>query len=128
MFHPENLPDHEAQCFHATGTIIAKDVKKLFENKEHSLQSNPRAIIFVDPDFDGYLAELARGLKKVTKDSAGARPKIAVVLTEPDEVRHFKPGVEEGSHRCQSQEKRRPQQMIVKPGLDDHRLAHETAE
>jgi hypothetical protein len=76
------LPDHGAQCFRATGTIIARDVKKLFENKEHSLQSNPRAIIFVDPDFDGYLAELAKGLKKAIKKRVGERPKIAIVLTE----------------------------------------------
>ena len=82
MFHPEDLHDHEAQCFRATGTIMAGDVKKLFENDEHSLQSNPRAIIFVKPDFDGYLAELAKGLKKVAKDSAGARLRIAVVFAE----------------------------------------------
>lgn len=82
MFYPEASPDHDAQCFRASGTIIARDVTAMFEKSEHSLQRNPRAIIFVDPDFDGYLAELIIGLKEVTNDRAGARPKIAVVLSE----------------------------------------------
>ena len=78
MFHPiETLPT-AVQGFRATGTILAGDVKKLFH--EVPLNADSRAMIEIDAEFDGYLSELSKGLRKEAAHLPGV--KIALVLPE----------------------------------------------
>jgi len=58
------MQDAPAQtiALRATGTIMARDVEAAIEAALGSSDASTGLVIVVDRDFDGYFAELARGL------------------------------------------------------------------
>jgi SpoIIAA-like len=60
----ERMRDAPAQtiALRATGTITARDVEAAIETALGSSDASTGLVIVVDRDFDGYFAELARGL------------------------------------------------------------------
>jgi hypothetical protein len=76
-------PAH-ALAHKASGTIMARDVEAAIEAALGSPTTATGLVIVIDPDFDGYFAELARGLASV----ALARRNIVriAVVAEPDQL------------------------------------------
>ncbi len=60
----ERLPDAPAHALalNASGTVMASDVEAAIEAAVGQSGAATGLVIVIDPDFDGYLAELARGL------------------------------------------------------------------
>ena len=52
----------EALALSASGTVMARDVEAAIEAAVGPSSAATGLVIVIDPDFDGYLAELARGL------------------------------------------------------------------
>lgn len=74
----------QIQTFRATGTVLARDVLQLFEGGGATIDVDARLQFVIDSDFDGYLVELIKGLKKRVAISGCSNLKIAVVM--PDGV------------------------------------------
>ena len=53
----EGLPE-ELVRLHASGTVVATDVSLAMRD----LPAQAHMVVVLDPDFDGYLAEISRGL------------------------------------------------------------------
>ncbi|MCA0425007.1 MAG: hypothetical protein LCH61_17120 [Proteobacteria bacterium] len=60
--------------YRANGTVMAADVEALYTD------APARSMIVVDPDFDGYMAELSRGLNTILARTGTGVKKIAVIL------------------------------------------------
>lgn len=60
--------------YRAIGTVMAADVEALYTD------APARSMIVVDADFDGYMAELARGLQTVAGRAGAATQRIAVIV------------------------------------------------
>ncbi len=60
----ERVPDAPAEtlALRASGTVMARDVETAIEAALGRSGASSGLVIVIDPDFDGYLAELARGL------------------------------------------------------------------
>ena len=60
----ERVPDAPAHALalNASGTVMASDVEAAIEAAVGQSDAATGLVIVIDPDFDGYLAELARGL------------------------------------------------------------------
>jgi hypothetical protein len=60
----ERVQDAPAQtlALRASGTIMARDVEAAIEAALGRSQAATGLVIVIDPEFDGYFAELARGL------------------------------------------------------------------
>ena len=56
-----DAPAH-ALALNASGTVMARDVEAAIEAAVGLSSAATGLVIVIDPDFDGYLAELARGL------------------------------------------------------------------
>ena len=83
----QDAPAHTV-ALRASGTIMARDVEAAIEAALGQSQAATGLVIVIDPDFDGYFAELARGLANASL-AHRALVKLAVV-TDPgrmDEAR-----------------------------------------
>lgn len=60
--------------YRANGTVMATDVEALYTD------APARSMIVVDADFDGYMAELARGLRAVVERAGASAQRIAVIV------------------------------------------------
>lgn len=82
MFHLETPPVSGTQTIRATGTVLASDVRKLFEHSDLDVSALNAVAIVIDPDFDGYLAEIATGLRKEIHRLGRSDFKIALIMPE----------------------------------------------
>jgi len=57
----QDAPAH-ALAMRASGTVMAQDVEAAIEAALGRSEAATGLVIVIDPDFDGYFAELARGL------------------------------------------------------------------
>ena len=60
----QDAPEH-ALALKASGTVMARDVEQAIEAALGSASAATGLVVVVDRDFDGYFAELARGLANV---------------------------------------------------------------
>ena len=60
----QDPPDH-ALALKASGTVMARDVEAAVDAALGSPTAPTGVVVVIDHDFDGYLAELARGLANV---------------------------------------------------------------
>lgn len=84
MLEPLSDAPAGACVLRANGTVIASDVAEAFAKAQAAPGRDGTAgfVIAIDPDFDGYLAELARGL---TAAAAAPRPPFTrFALVAPD--------------------------------------------
>jgi hypothetical protein len=60
----ERVQDAPAQtlALRASGTVMARDIEAAIEAALGGSEAATGLVIVIDPDFDGYFAELARGL------------------------------------------------------------------
>jgi hypothetical protein len=58
----QDAPAHTL-ALRATGTVMAPDIEAAIEGALGQSEAATGLVIVIDPDFDGYFAELARGLK-----------------------------------------------------------------
>ena len=58
----QDAPAH-ALALRAAGTVMAQDVEAAIQAALGQSEAATGLVIVIDPDFDGYFAELARGLK-----------------------------------------------------------------
>ena len=63
MLEPMHDAPAQALALKASGTITAGDVEKAIEGALASSSAATGLVVVIDRDFDGYFAELARGLK-----------------------------------------------------------------
>ena len=61
---------------------MASDVRKLFERSDLDTSALKGVAIVIDPDFDGYLAEIATGLRKELHRLGRTDFKIALIMPE----------------------------------------------
>jgi hypothetical protein len=61
----QDSPEH-ALALKASGTVMARDVEAAVDSALGASAVGTGLVIVIDPDFDGYLAELARGLTTVS--------------------------------------------------------------
>jgi len=57
----QDAPAHTL-ALRASGTIMARDIEAAIESALGRSEAATGLVIVIDPDFDGYFAELARGL------------------------------------------------------------------
>ena len=77
------LPSHIVGLT-ANGTVIAQDVAQALDVLRAERRGASGLIVFVDPDFDGYLSELVAGLVTASGADAPLFEKWALVL--PDDM------------------------------------------
>ena len=82
MFHVETSSVGGIQNIRATGTILASDVRNLFEHSDLDTSALKGVAIVIDPAFDGYLAEIATGLGKELHRLGRTDFKIALIMPE----------------------------------------------
>jgi len=58
----QDAPAHSL-ALRASGTVMARDIEAAIEAALSRSEAATGLVIVIDPDFDGYFAELARGLK-----------------------------------------------------------------
>ena len=63
--HVQDAPEHTL-ALRASGTIVARDIEAAIEAGLGQSDAATGLVIVIDPDFDGYFAELARGLKNAS--------------------------------------------------------------
>jgi hypothetical protein len=82
----ERMPDAPAHALalKASGTVMARDIEAAIETALGSSSLSTGLVIVIDRDFDGYLAELSRGLAAVSLAHKNL-VKIAVV-TDADRM------------------------------------------
>ena len=83
----QDAPPHTL-ALRASGTVMARDVERAIEAALGRSEAATGLVIIIDPDFDGYFAELARGLTTASL-AHKSLVKLAVV-TDPgrmDEAR-----------------------------------------
>ncbi len=61
----QDAPAHTL-ALRASGTIVARDIEAAIEAGLGQSEAATGLVIVIDPDFDGYFAELARGLKNAS--------------------------------------------------------------
>ncbi len=85
----ERLPDPEhALALKASGTVMARDIEAAIDTALGSPTVPIGLVIVIDPDFDGYFAEVARGLANV---ALGHRNIVRIaVVTEPTQLAEAK--------------------------------------
>ena len=76
----QDAPAHSL-ALRASGTVMAQDVEAAIEAALGRSEAATGLVIVIDPDFDGYFAELARGLTTASL-AHRALVKLAVV-TDP---------------------------------------------
>ena len=77
----QDAPAHSL-ALRASGTVMAQDVEAAIEAALGRSEAATGLVIVIDPDFDGYFAELARGL---TTASLAHRSLVKLaVVTDPD--------------------------------------------
>jgi hypothetical protein len=79
----QEAPAHTL-ALHASGTIMARDVEAAIEAAIGQSSASTGVVIVIDRDFDGYFAELARGLANASL-AHRSLVKVAVV-TEADRL------------------------------------------
>ena len=79
----KDAPEH-ALALKASGTVMARDVEAVVDSALGASTVGSGLVIVVDPDFDGYFAEVARGLTTVSLAHKNV-VRIAVV-TEADQI------------------------------------------
>jgi len=79
----EDAPAH-ALALRASGTIMARDIETAIEAALGRSEAATGLVIVIDPDFDGYFAELARGLANAAL-AHKSLVKLAVV-TDPGQM------------------------------------------
>jgi hypothetical protein len=85
----ERLQDPEhALALKASGTVMARDVEAAIDAALGSPTAPMGLVLVIDPDFDGYFAEIARGLANVALAHRNI-VRIAVV-TEPTQLAEAK--------------------------------------
>jgi hypothetical protein len=74
----------EALALRASGTVLAQDVGAAIEAALGQSEAATGLVIVIDPDFDGYFAELARGLA----DAALAHKSLVklALVTDPEQM------------------------------------------
>jgi hypothetical protein len=84
----ERVEDAPAHTFalRASGTVMAGDVESALEATLGASTASTGLVIVIDPDFDGYLAELARGLASASLTHKNL-VKLAVVTDLMDEAK-----------------------------------------
>ncbi len=82
MFHIQGKSGNAVQSVRATGTIMASDLRELFEHSDMDTDTLKAVAIVIDPDFDGYLAEIATGLRKELRRLNRADFKVALIMPE----------------------------------------------
>jgi hypothetical protein len=82
----ERVQDAPAQtlALRASGTVMARDIEAAIEAAFGGSEAATGLVIVIDPDFDGYFAELARGLKNASL-AHKSLVKLAVV-TDPERM------------------------------------------
>jgi hypothetical protein len=58
----QDAPAHSL-ALRASGTVMARDIEAAIEAALGQSEAASGLVIIIDPEFDGYFAELARGLK-----------------------------------------------------------------
>lgn len=79
----EDAPAHTL-ALRASGTVMAQDVGAAIEAVLGRSEAATGLVIIIDPDFDGYFAELARGLANAAL-AHKSLVKLAVV-TDPEQI------------------------------------------
>ena len=79
----QNAPAHSL-ALRASGTVMARDIEAAIEAALGQSEAATGLVIIIDPDFDGYFAELARGLKNASL-AHKSLVKLAVV-TDPERM------------------------------------------
>jgi hypothetical protein len=79
----QDAPAHSL-ALRASGTVMAQDVEAAIEAALGRSEAATGVVIVIDPDFDGYFAELARGLTTASL-AHRALVKLAVV-TDPERM------------------------------------------
>jgi hypothetical protein len=79
----QDAPAH-ALALRASGTVMAQDVGAAIEAALGRSEAATGLVLIIDPDFDGYFAELARGLA----DAALAHKSLVklAVVTDPEQI------------------------------------------
>ena len=82
----ERVQDAPAQtlALRASGTVMARDIEAAIEAALGGSEAATGLVIVIDPDFDGYFAELARGLTNASLAHKSV-VKLAVV-TDPERM------------------------------------------
>ena len=79
----QDAPAH-ALAMRASGTVTAQDVEAAIDAVLGQSEAATGLVIVIDPDFDGYFAELARGL---TNASLAHRSLVRLaVVTDPERM------------------------------------------
>ena len=79
----QDAPAHSL-ALRASGTVMAQDVEAAIEAALGRSEAATGLVIVIDPDFDGYFAELARGL---TTASLAHRALVRLaVVTDPERM------------------------------------------
>ena len=74
----------QALALRASGTVMARDIETAIETALGQSQAAIGLVIVIDPDFDGYFAEMARGLANASL-AHRSLVKLAVV-TDPERM------------------------------------------
>jgi len=82
MLQKQNSERPKIQSFRATGTVLESDVGQLFADDGATFEDASRLEFVIDPDFDGYLAEFVKGLKKQVAKSDFTNMKIALIMPD----------------------------------------------
>ena len=91
MFEPLGELPEGLSGLRASGTIVERDVTEAVASAAKAMQGSKGRglVVIVGPDFDGYLAELVRGLAKEAAVAPFARYALVVKDDELDEVRQY---------------------------------------
>jgi hypothetical protein len=81
----QDAPPH-ALALSASGTVMAHDVEAALESALGASNAATGLVIVIDRDFDGYLAELARGLANASLAHKNL-VKLAIVTDLTDEAK-----------------------------------------
>ena len=79
----QDAPAHSV-ALRASGTVMARDIEAAIAAASGPSEAATGLVIVIDPDFDGYFAELARGLTNASL-AHRALVKLAVV-TDPERM------------------------------------------
>lgn len=76
-------PAESTPSFRASGTVTADDVEKAASAEAARIRSaGGFVLVIAGDDFDGYLAEIARGLRRVASNAAIGARRVALVAPE----------------------------------------------
>ena len=93
MFEPVREVPKGVTGLRATGTVIEQDVKEAVALAAAATQGSKShgLVVFVGLDFDGYLAELVRGLKNEAAENSAPFARWALVVKDDliEEVRQY---------------------------------------